>query len=142
VIIEALEVLALEQAFPRLTRDDVQGLQDANLAMQQAAIQEKPIMVVITDENFHELLIRHANNGELKILLSQLKTRLRRIELAYFDAAPLAQASFREHAAIINALQKRTLSAASAALRLNWRGSLERLRTMVKDRASENCDDP
>jgi DNA-binding GntR family transcriptional regulator len=134
VIIEALELLALEQAFPRLTREDLQGLEDANRAMQKAARQQEPALAVIADEDFHELLIRHANNGELLLLLRQLKTRLRRVELAYFDATPRVHASFREHMAIIKALQERSLSRACAALRLNWAGSLERLRKSVEER--------
>jgi DNA-binding GntR family transcriptional regulator len=135
VIIEALEVLAIERAFPRLTRGDLQSLEDANRAMQKAARQQEPALAVIADEDFHELLIRHANNGELLLLLGQLKTRLRRVELAYFDATPRVHASFREHAAIIEALQERSLSRACAALRLNWAGSLERLRKSVEERA-------
>jgi DNA-binding GntR family transcriptional regulator len=134
VIIEALEVLALEQAFPRLTRGDLRGLEDANRAMQKAARQQEPALAVIADEDFHELFIRHANNGELLLLLRQLKTRLRRVELAYFDATPRVHASFREHAAIIEALQERSLSRACAALRLNWAASLERLRKSVEER--------
>jgi DNA-binding GntR family transcriptional regulator len=136
VIIEALEVVALELAFPRLTREDVQGLEGANRAMQKAAKQQEPALAVIADEDFHEFLIGHANNGELLLLLRQLKTRLRRVELAYFDATPRAHASFREHAAIIKAVQERSLSQACAALRRNWAGSLERLRTLVGKRGS------
>jgi DNA-binding GntR family transcriptional regulator len=136
VIIEALEVLALEQAFPALTREDLQGLEEANRAMQKAAKQQEPALAVIADEDFHELLINRANNGELLLLLRQLKMRLRRVELAYFDATPRAHASFREHAAIIKALQERSLSQACAALRLNWAGSLDRLRKLVEKRRS------
>ena len=132
VIIEALEVYALEQAFPRLTREDLQGLEDANRTMQKAARQQEPTLAVIADEDFHERFISRANNGELLLLLRQLKTRLRRIELAYFDATPRVHASFREHAAIIKALQERSLSRACVALRLNWAGSLERLRKLAE----------
>jgi DNA-binding GntR family transcriptional regulator len=132
VIIEALEVLALELAFAGLTREDLQGLEDANRAMQKAAKQQEPALALITDEDFHELLISRANNGELLLLLKQLKTRLRRVELAYFDATPRVHASFCEHAAVIKALRERSLSRASAALRLNWAGSLARLRTSAE----------
>jgi len=140
-IIEALEVVALAQAFPMLTGDDLRGLEDANRAMQKAAKQQEAAVAVIADEGFHELLISHANNGELLLLLRQLKTRLRRVELAYFDATPRVQTSFREHTAIIKALQDRSVLQACAALRLNWRGSLERLRTSFEKRASEVAAD-
>jgi DNA-binding GntR family transcriptional regulator len=140
VIIEALEVLALEKAFPWLTREDLRVLEDANRAMQKAARQQKPILAVVADEDFHEFLTSRANNGELSLLLRQLKTRLRRVELAYFDATPRVHASFREHAEIIKALQERSLSRACAALRLNWAGSLERLRTLIVPRPTVRAD--
>jgi DNA-binding GntR family transcriptional regulator len=136
-IIEALEVLALEQAFPRLTREDLRVLADANRAIRTAAKRHEPAIAVIADEDFHELLISHANNSELLLLLRQLKTKLRRVELAYFDATPRVRASFREHGAIIVALRERSLAQACAALRLNWGCSLERLRASVETRASE-----
>jgi DNA-binding GntR family transcriptional regulator len=134
VIIEALEVLALERGFAGLTRADLRGLEDTNRAMQKAARQHEPTLAVIADEDFHELLIMHANNGELLLLLRQLKTRLRRVELAYFDATQRVHASVREHGAIIAALQARSISQACTALRLNWAGSLERLRKSVEAR--------
>ena len=51
-IIEALEVLALEQAFPRLTREDLKGLEDANRAMRTGAKHQEPAVAVIADEDF------------------------------------------------------------------------------------------
>jgi DNA-binding GntR family transcriptional regulator len=128
VIIEALELVALERAFAGLTREDLQGLEDANRAMRKAARQHEPIRAVLADEDFHERIIRRADNGELVLLLRQLKARLRRIELAHFDSTTRVDASFREHAAIIKALRERSLPRACAALRLNWAGSLARLR--------------
>ena len=90
VIIETLEVLALELGFPSLTREDLRAMEDANRAMQKAAREQQPSLALVADEEFHEFLISHANNGELLLLLRQLKTRLRRAELSYFDATSRA----------------------------------------------------
>ncbi len=137
VIIEALEVTALELSFSKLSRDDLKSLEDTNRTLQKGAKQQDPMQALIADEEFHERLIVHANNSELLVLLRQLKLRLRRVELAYFDASSRAQASFREHAAIIKALQEGSLDRAIAALRLNWRDSGNRLRDLVAKRESE-----
>jgi DNA-binding GntR family transcriptional regulator len=136
-VIEALEVLALELAFAHLTREDLQRLADANRAMQQAAEQQDPAAAVRADESFHEIWIGRANNSELVTLLGQLKTKLRRVELAYFDAAARARQSFHEHAAILKALHKRSPLDAAAALRANWRGSIERMRAFAEKRAPQ-----
>lgn len=126
-IIEVLEVLALELAFTKLASDDLRRLTDANRAMQSAAQQQSPKLAVSADEDFHGIWIDRAGNGELRVLLGQLKMKLRRVELAYFDSASRAQQSFREHAALVKALKRRALPEACAALRRNWRSSLERL---------------
>jgi DNA-binding GntR family transcriptional regulator len=129
-IIEVLEMLALEQAFAKLTPDDLERLSAANRAMQKGAENNDPAAAVRGDEDFHEVWIRRADNGELRALIAQQKAKMQRVELAYFDAAVAARQSFREHAAIIRALQKRSLSKAKAALHRNWQGGMERLRTL------------
>jgi DNA-binding GntR family transcriptional regulator len=134
-VVEALELLALELAFAHLTPDEVSGLSDANRAMRTAAQRHDPAAAVIADERFHHLWISRARNGTLAAMLGHLKAKLRRFELAYFDAASRGQESFREHAAIINALKRRSLPAARVALRRNWRGSVARLRMAVEKRA-------
>lgn len=64
-----------------------------------------------------------------------MRTKLRRVELAYFDAAARALPSFREHAAIIRALARQALPAARQAVRRNWRGSAERVRALAQETA-------
>jgi DNA-binding GntR family transcriptional regulator len=140
VIIEALEVLAMQTAHGRLTPEDRQRMIDANRAMRKAAEQRDATTALIADDSFHEVWIHRAGNMELSMLLSQLKSKVRRIELAYFDAASRARESFREHVAIVQALHKQSFSGAVAAVRGNWRGSVERMRTYVEERLPERSN--
>jgi DNA-binding GntR family transcriptional regulator len=133
-VIERLEILALELAFHQLTSADLQAMTEANRAMQRAADQQFPMQAVIADEAFHEVIINRAGNSVVSGLLGQLKPKLRRVELAYFDAASRARSSFREHSTIIGALKGRSLPVAVAALRSNWQGSLERFTTSRQQR--------
>ena len=128
-VIEALEVLALELAFLKITPADLREMTDANRAMRDAVARQQPMEAVTADEAFHEVLIRRADNSVLSALLKQLKTKLRRVEIAYLDAAAPAHLSIREHAAVVAALKNRSLPEALAALRRNWRGSFERFTT-------------
>jgi DNA-binding GntR family transcriptional regulator len=136
-IVEALELFALETAIRRLTVRDVTRMREANQAMRRAAELEDPAAAVIADESFHDVWIERANNGELSALLGQLRIKLRRVELAYFDAAARALSSFREHAAIIRALSGRSLPAARQAVRRNWRGSAQRLNALVPEKSEK-----
>ena len=113
-------------------------MREANQAMRRAAELQDPATAVIADESFHEVWIERANNGELSALLGQFRTKLRRVELAYFDAAARARSSFREHAAIIRALSGRKLPAARQAVRRNWRGSAQRLQALVQENSEKN----
>ena len=70
--------------------------------------------------------------------MRQLRIKLRRVELAYFDASARALSSFREHAAIIRALSGRSLPAAKA-VRRNWRGSAQRLRALVQEKCEKTA---
>jgi DNA-binding GntR family transcriptional regulator len=126
-VIESLEVLALERAFAELTPADLQEMTDANRAIERAADRQKPIDAVTADEAFHAVLICRAANSVLAAVLGQLKTKLRRVELAHFGAAARAHSSFREHAAILKALKGRSLPEAISSLRRNWQASLKRL---------------
>jgi DNA-binding GntR family transcriptional regulator len=137
VVVEALELLALELAFAKLAPDDLVRLDNFNRRMRTSARRRDPGAAVVADESFHQTWIDVTGNGTLVAVLRQLKAKLRRIELAYFDTASHAQESFREHTAIVRALRRRSLLAAKAALRRNWRGSVARLRSACEKRLAD-----
>jgi DNA-binding GntR family transcriptional regulator len=136
-IVEALECLALQLAFDRVTRQDIASLIEANRAMRQAALRQDAARADQADERFHHVWISRASNSELIALLGRLKTRMRRVELAYFDAASRVRQSFREHTSLIRALKNRSLAHATAALHRNWQGSVQRLREIVQQNSPD-----
>jgi DNA-binding GntR family transcriptional regulator len=134
-IIEALEVLALQSA--QLTAQHFADMTLANEGMRKAIHRKDAAAALRADEIFHGVWIAHSGNSELWLLINQLKAKMRRVELAYWDRAVQADQSFREHLAIIKALEEGARRAAIAALKQNWEGSKERLRTI----AAEHRDD-
>lgn len=126
-LIEALEVLALETAAPSFGDQDLQHLEHANEDLRQALEQRDAVRAVAADEAFHDIWVAQAGNRELIAVLGQLKLKLRRVELAYFDAKARAQPSLVEHTAILEALRGQRWGEATKTLRQNWRGSLTRL---------------
>ncbi|HEX6123508.1 MAG TPA: GntR family transcriptional regulator [Ktedonobacterales bacterium] len=127
-LIETLEVFALEQAGPALTHEQLARLARANRALERALERQDAVDAVAADSAFHDVWLEQAGNRELLVMLGQLRLKLRRVELAYFDVEARAHHSLAEHAAIIEALRARRWTDATAALRQNWRGSWERLR--------------
>jgi DNA-binding GntR family transcriptional regulator len=130
-VIEALEIFALEKA--RLTPQDLQNMMDANNLMRASLQTKKALSALRADEAFHGIWIARAQNSELWVLVAQLKTKMLRVELAYWDRAAQTSRSVREHAAIITALQKGSRRGAIAALKQNWEGSMERLRSLPEN---------
>jgi DNA-binding GntR family transcriptional regulator len=127
-LVETLEVFALEQAGPDLTSEHLGRLERANANLRTALERHDATGSVTADTLFHDILVEQAGNRELSAVLGQLKLKLRRVELAYFDVEAHTQHSLAEHATIIEALRVQEWAKAAAALRRNWRSSLERLR--------------
>lgn len=138
-IIEALEVLAMQDA--QLTNQDLSGMEIANEAMRKAIQRKDGVGALRADEIFHGAWISRAQNSELWLLLGQLKTKLRRVELAYWHRAVHTDQSFHEHRAILKALQEGSRRGAIAALKQNWEGSMQRLRSVAEneDNTTENA---
>lgn len=127
-LIETLDVFALEQAGPHMTNEHLMRLERANEDLRSALARHDAVSAVSADNRFHDIWVEQAKNRELSMVLGQLKLKLRRVELAYFDEEARAQHSLAEHASIIEALRARRWIEATAVLRQNWGGSLERLR--------------
>ncbi|MDB5045993.1 MAG: hypothetical protein JWQ08_2043 [Deinococcus sp.] len=128
-VVEALEVLALQLAAPAITEQEVTHLHDLNTALATALQQRNAGAAVEADTALHRLWISKSGNSELQQTLHALKRKLRRIELAYFNAANAGQASLDEHAALIAALQAGDTQTAVRALQHNWQASLSRLQS-------------
>lgn len=129
-VVQKLEELALTLAFSKLSASHVQKMTAANERLRQVLESNDILAAVQADESFHQTLIDVADNAELSALLKQLKTKYKRIELAYFSEANLLSASFEEHRALILAIEDKDLDAAIQALSSNWQASIERLKEL------------
>ena len=130
-VVETLEVLALRLAGPALTGQNLDVLRDLDLKLQHALRTGDACAAVDADTAFHAVWISKSGNGELELTLWGLKRKLRRIELAYFNAAASGQASLDEHDAIRQALRASDTEQAVLALQANWRGSMQRLQRQL-----------
>jgi DNA-binding GntR family transcriptional regulator len=139
-VLEALEVFALENA--RLTPQDLVNMAAANEAMRRSIERKKAASALHADEAFHGVWMARTQNSELWVLVAQLKIKLRRVELAYWDRAAQIEQSVREHTAILKALRKSSRREAIAALKQNWEGSMRRLRTVADSQNSGKDDSP
>ncbi len=103
---EALEVLAVRLATPRLTQQDLQQLDALQQAMQTAADADNPGDFFAANAKFHTFLVDKAGNGDLKSTYESLIDRMRRYRNPSLDLRGGMATSIDEHAAILAAIRE------------------------------------
>ncbi|HEY2598335.1 MAG TPA: GntR family transcriptional regulator [Candidatus Dormibacteraeota bacterium] len=129
-LIWALEVLAL-QLVTDFPDHRIAQMEAANREMAASLNSGEPRLAWVADSAFHQTLADHAGNDQLTHMLSELKLKLRRLEVAYFSGSILAAQSVSEHDEVIAALRAGDLERAARGVETNWRRSLARLREQV-----------
>jgi DNA-binding GntR family transcriptional regulator len=120
-IIARLETLALEQAFNLLTKDDFKTMQHVNQQLQKAINSKNPVAAAKADVVFHQVFIARCNNPELIRVLSELKLKHERLEIAYFGDVSLGKHSPKQHLQIVKWLEQGNLKQALKTLEENWK---------------------
>lgn len=120
-IVARLEMLALEQSFRHLTKDDFKVMQQANRNLQKALNTKKSVGAAKADVAFHAVFIERSQNPELIRILTELKLKHERLEIAYFGDASLGKHSPGQHSQIVKFLEQGNLKQALGALEENWK---------------------
>ena len=126
-IVWSLESLALEQAFPRFSQADLEGLELLNEQLNKTMKVGENIKALEIDNAFHDKIIEISNNSELPKLLASLKIKIQRIEIHYFSQNYARHASYNEHSQILDTIKKQDLDSALQAIQNNWKNSLKRI---------------
>ena len=118
-------------------RDLLRQLTVHNRELNNAVIRQDAIAAAQADEAFHIALITATQNPELQMILTELKTPLKRVEINYFHQM-LSQQSIGEHAQIVEGLKAHNMDRTAYAVENNWRQSLVRIQQII---ASDTTDD-
>ena len=127
-IVWTLERLALTQAFGSITDLHIQAMIEANERFLQKMTGRNRIAALDADYDFHSVYVKLSANKELEKVISELKQKLKRLDLYYFDKIKDAALSYEEHSQIIKALQKKDLFLALNAVEDNWKNSFSRFK--------------
>ncbi len=110
-----IEVFALRKVFSRLTDGDVERLEDTVQRLKIACENEDLAEVVQQDMALHRYILEATGNADLLAIWLPIVSRM----LFHYGRHRNMIESFREHAAIVNALRKRDRKAAIEALTAN-----------------------
>lgn len=125
-LVWTLEGLALSQAFESISDTHIQEMMEANERFLKTIKAHERLAALEADNDFHFVFIKLSQNQELEKILSEVKQKLRRLDLYYFDKIQDIIHPYEEHLQLIDALKQRDLSKAQKALENNWRRSYSR----------------
>lgn len=122
-----LEKLAVEDMFTKITNQHLKKMEIVNQEMYLSIQKGEYFAAVKKDTEFHALFISLSSNSELKKMLANLKQKLKRIELFYYDKAKGVHLSFSEHKKIIAAFKQNDMNLTLDSVEQNWRNGMERI---------------
>lgn len=83
-VLQALEALAGELAFPRLGEAELVKMEEANRAFADALDRNETLEAVELNDRYHEVLSDHCGNPVLRDLLADLRDQIRLVEFVDF----------------------------------------------------------
>lgn len=127
-IVWTLERLALNQSFGSITDSHIHTMIEANERFLQKMKVRDRLAALDADHDFHSVYVKLSQNKELEKFISEIKQKLKRLDLYYFDKIKDAALSYEEHAQIIKAIQNKDLCLALNAVENNWKNSFSRFK--------------
>lgn len=118
-IAAALHELAVRDAVPQLTGDDLAAMREANHRFAAALSSQDVDAALTADDDFHAVAVAASANPLLPAMLEQVTPLLRRLERARFTSLA-GRDSVAAHAQIIAHCAAGDADAAARAARENW----------------------
>lgn len=126
----ALNVLALEMAYPHITGAVLEELEQIDREFTRASQVRNTKEAIALDEKFHHQIIALAGNYFLEEFTRILESHSQRIENLYFSQND--ELDFQSHEELLQALKQKDLPAAKAAMQRNWMHTVNLLQKKQK----------
>lgn len=113
----SLEELAIDLACQRITEEELDELNKAEVDFKAAIENGDAMQIAQTDESFHEIISNSTKNQKLVQILNNLREQMYRYRLEYIKDADKRQILMVEHEHILKALTLRHIQEAKMAVR-------------------------
>lgn len=130
-IVKVLESLAIEQGIGNVSPKTIDLLNKINEQFKVELDSGNKNQAFELDFSFHDVIIKLSHNIELQRILTNLKLKIKRIEIHYFDKREQTLSSYEEHKRIITALVNRNTEDVKTMIQNNWDQSLLRIEAIV-----------
>lgn len=118
-VVAALHGLAARLAFPFMTDDQLNMLEESNLKLKNALEKKEVLAAVEADDEFHRVILEASDNREIELALDRLISKIRRLEFSKFGSID-GMKSFQKHNEIIAAFRAEDRDLASVLVEENW----------------------
>ena len=113
----SLEELAIDLACQRITEEELDELNKAEVDFKAAIENGDAMQIAQTDESFHEIIYNSTKNQKLVQILNNLREQMYRYRLEYIKDADKRQILMVEHEHTLKALTLRHIQEAKMAVR-------------------------
>jgi DNA-binding GntR family transcriptional regulator len=124
-IISSLECLALKEAFDKIEDKDIEELEKINEDIKTIDLNTDLLTKIQLDNLFHKKIIDMSDNVEIYPLIENLKRKVQRMEIFYYDDIQGYSKTYDAHKMIIEFMKERDYEKSIKALRQNWEDTLE-----------------
>ncbi|MEV4714068.1 GntR family transcriptional regulator [Micromonospora sp. NPDC049374] len=115
----AMHELAVREALPNLSTDEIDVMREANARFAEALRRNDVDAAVAADDDFHAVAVQASTNQALRDVLEQFTPVLRRLERVRFSSLS-GRESVAQHDRIIALCEAGDVGGAAAATRANW----------------------
>lgn len=123
-IIASLETLALKQGFEKFTDEDIEELISLNEKIKNIDEEKDLLGKIMADNFFHKKIIDVSGNIEIYPIIENLKNKVQRMELFYYDDIQGYSKTYDSHNVIIKNIKEHNLEESLKALTKNWTDTL------------------
>lgn len=118
-VVAVLHALATRLSVSQLTEDDITALRQSNDNLISALDSNNVTNALQSDDMFHHVFVRVANNHEIQHTLAYLMPKVRRLEYAQFSSLA-GHTSVLQHQSIIVACEQGLPELAATQAEQNW----------------------
>lgn len=115
----ALDVLSVELACERITKEEMEELYRACQEFEKAAREKEPSVIAQADVRLHDIIVDATRNQRLKQLVNNLSEQMYRYRFVYIQEADQYENLIEEHREVYESIVERNKERAAMAARLH-----------------------
>ncbi|WP_378739975.1 GntR family transcriptional regulator [Nocardia brasiliensis] len=126
----AMHELAVREALPNLSADELAAMREANSRFAEALRRNDVAAAIAADDDFHRIPVTASANDAIRSVLEQFTPVLRRVERLRFSSLS-GRSSVAQHERIIALCEAGDVEGAVAGTRANWQTLVPLLETLT-----------